>query len=98
MTATLEFPDETGNDFDMGVFDLVSMQFVENFLAVTAPEVGVFHAKGAFDLVVNAYAGEGDYVLTLRAEAPAEPIAEREPNGAGTLAQYLGEIARGRRA
>lgn len=95
ITATLEFPDETGNDFDMSVFDIVSMQFVDTFLAVTAPEVGVFHAKGSFDLVVNAYAGEGDYVLTIRAEAASSPIAEREPNGAGPLAQYLGEIVEG---
>lgn len=92
VTATMEFPDIGGNDFDMGVYDLASLQFVENFLAVSAPEIGVFHAKGAFDLVVNAYAGEGDYVLTISAETTVEPIPEREPNGAATQAKYLGEI------
>ena len=95
VTATLEFPDELTNDFDMRVYDLVSMQFVEGFLAVTAPEVGVFVAKGSFDLVVNAWAGAGDYVLTISAAAPATPIPEREPNDAGAVAQYLGEIAVG---
>lgn len=95
VTATLVFPDGGGNDFDMGVFDLVSMRFVETFLAVTAPEVGTFHAKGSFDVVVTAYAGEGDYVLTIAADPIAGAIPEREPNDAGTLAQYLGEVADG---
>ncbi|MFM8980473.1 MAG: S8 family serine peptidase, partial [Planctomycetia bacterium] len=103
VTATMDFDDSAGNDFDMFVYEPASMQAVEDYYASTAPEVGVFHAKGVFYLVVYAYAGSGDYVLTVTAEAPAAPIAEREPNGTWssysggvvTQAQWLGEAVPG---
>ncbi len=92
VTATLEFPEGGGNDFDMGVFDLISLQFVEVYAAPSAPEVGTFIAKGAFDFVVEAWAGSGDYVLTLAATAPASPIVEREPNDDPDESRFLGEL------
>lgn len=95
VTATLAFPAGGGNDFDMGVFELVSFQFVEVFLATTSPEVGTFHAKGLCDIVIEAFAGSGDYVLTLLAEAPASPILERSPNGSFADGQFLGDASVG---
>jgi subtilisin family serine protease len=94
ITATLEFDGSGGNDFDMFVYDPVGMQFVEAFTSETAPEIGSFHAKGAFDLVLQAFTGSGDYALTLAAEAASE-VNEREPNGDFGNAQYLGELTLG---
>lgn len=91
VTATLEFSSAGGNDFDLLVYDGVSSQFVEWFVAETAPEVGVFHAKGAFDVVVTAWTGAGDYSLTLSAAAAPDPILEQEPNDPADAAQWLGE-------
>jgi serine protease len=95
ITLSLDFDPAGGNDFDVFVFDPVAMQFVEPFATASAPETGVFHAKGPFYLVVQAFSGEGAYTLRIRADVPADPIAEREPNDVHGEAQYLGEMVPG---
>ena len=95
ITLSLDFDPAGGNDFDVFVFDPVAMQFVEPFATAAAPETGVFHAKGPFLLVVQAFTGEGAYTLRIRADVPADPIAEREPNDVHGEAQYLGEMLPG---
>jgi serine protease len=95
ITATLVFGDPVTNDFDMFVYDPTGAQIVALFEATTVPEVGTFHAKGTFDLVIQAFAGQGDYTLTISAEAPADPIPEREPNDTSDASQYIGELIAG---
>jgi serine protease len=95
LTMTLSFPDDGINDFDLAIVEHVSFQLVEIYVAASSPEVGVAHVKGSFDLLVGAYAGSGDYVLTLVAEPPGDQILEDEPNAAFADGQYLGEVAVG---
>ncbi|MEO6708039.1 MAG: hypothetical protein ABI054_07790, partial [Planctomycetota bacterium] len=92
ISATLVFDDTGGNQFDIGIFDATAGDFVESFLGNTSPAAGTFHAQGTFFPVVAQFAGSGSYTLTLVASAPADPIAEREPNDLHGAAQYLGTL------
>lgn len=91
ITCTLTVEDAAVNDFDLAVYDPVSLQFVEAWPTSASPHTSTFIAKGIVDLVVSAVAGAGAYELDVRADLPASPIREREPNDAPGQAQYLGE-------
>ena len=95
ITATLDFDSPVANDFDMRVYDLVGMQFVESYAATSVPEVGVFHANGAFMIVIEAFSGEDTYSLHLDVVAAGNSIGEDEPNDPSGSAQYLGELNAG---
>ncbi len=90
ITATLTHSD--GADLDLLVYDPTGLQFVEVFQTADHPETGVFHAKGSFDVVVQAISGASNYELVLLAEPPSNPISEREPNDVPGEAQYLGDM------
>jgi serine protease len=93
VTATLTHGG--ASDLDLLVYDATGMQFVETFQGAAGPETGTFHAKGAFDVVVRATSGASTWELTLVADPPASPVAEREPNDGPGSAQYLGEVVPG---
>lgn len=80
ITATLESPPGIGSGLDLGVFDPVSLQFVEVAASSSATQGVTFYALGVFHLVVTPYEGEADYVLTVQAATSASPVPEIEPN------------------
>jgi len=91
VTVTLEF-DAAAGDLDLGVWDFTGLQYVEVFAEGVAPEAGVFYAKGAFDLVVAAASGGGDYFLTIEIAAPEPRIPTREPDAPFHSGRYVGEL------
>ncbi len=95
ITVTMKFDD--ANDFDMGIYDFIAAQYVETFVAETAPETGVFYARGTVDLVVVSFSGEGDYSLEIDAEDPLLIIDEVEPNDNFFDGQYIGQLRAGER-
>jgi serine protease len=92
ITVDLEFQSSAPAEFVVGVFDFSGLQYVEVFSSASSPIQGEFHAKGIVDLVVAPSQGDGDYVLTLSAEALGSRIEEREPNDNFYEGQYVGEV------
>ncbi len=83
-------------NFDLGLADSVSLQFIELFDSVTPNvESGSFLAQGSFILVLGALAGESDYQLSLTVTAAPSPIPEVEPNNDSGQAHFLGGLALG---
>lgn len=95
ITATLTVGGASVNDFDLSLYDPVSMQYLADFGTPTSPETGTFVEKGVFDLVVRRVLGAGPYLLTISADAAPSPVVEAEPNGSPTSAQPLGEVVPG---
>jgi serine protease len=89
---TVSLAHAAGADLDVLVYDPTGLQFVETFQSASQPETGVFHAKGAFDVVVRATTGASNYELSLIVDPPAAPILEIEPNDGPGAAHYLGEV------
>src|SRR5439155_7451260 len=95
VTATLTPAQPAASDFDLSLYDPISMQYLKDFAGPASTKTGVFEAKGVFDLVVRAVSGAGSYVLDLVADVPASPLLEAEPNGLPAEAQVLGEVVVG---
>ena len=83
-------------NFDLGLADSVSLQFVQVFDSGTPNvESGSFLAQGSFILVLAAITGESDYELSLNVTAAPNPIPEVEPNNDSGQAHFLGGLALG---
>ena len=95
ITATLESPPGIGSGLDLGVFDPVSLQFVEVAASSSATQGVTFYALGVFHLVVTPYEGEADYVLTVQAATSASPVPEIEPNDTLPQAAFVGALTAG---
>ncbi len=93
--ASFHGPLPAVNEFQVGVYDPVAMQFVHTFEVDESPELISFFAHGSFDLVVLANTGGGDYELRLQFNAANNPISEVEPNDLPEEAQYLGALRPG---
>jgi len=96
--ATFELelvPTDPGADFDLYVFDPISLQVVAAFANPGNSESGSFTAKGSFFLVLAPFSGESDYALSLTLAAPSAPLPETEPNDSAVQGQYLGELVAG---
>lgn len=88
VAVTMSFDASTGNDFDILVYDPISMTFVGQFNSADEPEVGFLTVLGPFQLLVYSFDGEGSYSLQVDATAPATGVRARDDGSP----QFLGAL------
>ena len=88
--VSLSLTKAAANDFDLALYDPVSMQFIA--LADDSTPSFLVTFQGTLDLVVSAASGAGIYELAIAVEATLPDLPEYEPNDTPQSAAPFGEV------
>jgi serine protease len=91
LDINLSFDAALSPDIFLGLWDFTVQQYVQVHQAQQGPIQTAMHVKGLCALVVFAFAGEANYVLTIEAHT-AGLVQESGPNDLFYGGQFIGEV------